>query len=98
MEAFDRIVGLSRVRAFHLNDCKKDLGCRVDRHEHIGKGFLGKEAFCWLMNDPRFDGVPMLLETPKGEDCAEDKVNLALLRGLIETPPRAAVRRKKARR
>jgi len=90
MEEFDRIVGLSTVRAFHVNDCKKDLGCRVDRHEHIGKGFLGKDAFRWLMNDARFDGIPMLLETPKGADCAEDRVNLAVLRGLVR--PRATKR------
>ena len=80
---FDRIVGVGLVRAFHINDCKKDLGCRVDRHEHIGKGFLGVDAFRWLMNDSRFDGIPMLLETPKGDDCAEDLENLAVLRGLV---------------
>lgn len=84
MREFDRIVGLERVQAFHLNDCKKDLGCRVDRHEHIGKGYLGTDAFRWLMNDPRFDAVPMLLETPKGEDCAEDRVNLGVLRSLVD--------------
>ena len=83
MRRFDRIVGLEKVRAFHLNDCKKDLGCRVDRHEHIGRGYLGTDPFRWLMNDPRFEEVPMLLETPKGEDCAEDRVNLALLRSLV---------------
>ena len=83
MNEFDRIVGLGLVRAFHINDCKKDLGCRVDRHEHIGKGFLGVDAFRWLMNDSRFDGIPMLLETPKGDDCAEDLENLAVLRGLV---------------
>jgi len=83
MQRFDRIVGLEKIRAFHLNDCKKDLGCRVDRHEHIGKGYLGTDPFRWLMNDPRFEEVPMLLETPKGEDCAEDRVNLALLRSLV---------------
>ena len=82
MEQLDHIVGLDRVGAFHLNDCKKDLGCRVDRHEHIGKGFLGLAAFRSLMNDPRFASVPMFLETPKGPDYAEDKVNLAVLRGL----------------
>ena len=82
MERFDRIVGLGRVGAFHLNDSRKGLGCRVDRHEHIGKGFLGLTAFRRLMNDRRFDGVPMLLETPKGPDNAADLVNLALLRGL----------------
>lgn len=84
MERLDRIVGLGKVRAFHLNDCKKDLGCRVDRHEHIGKGFIGLEGFRCLMNDPRFDSVPMFLETPKGPDCAEDRVNLALLRGMLQ--------------
>ncbi|HZI94933.1 MAG TPA: deoxyribonuclease IV [Patescibacteria group bacterium] len=84
MTSFDRIVGLDRVRAFHLNDCKKDLGCRVDRHEQIGAGYLGADAFKWLMNDSRFDDVPMILETPKGADCAEDRVNLALLRSLVD--------------
>lgn len=84
MSELDRIVGLGRVGAFHLNDCRKELGCRVDRHEHIGKGHLGTGAFRWLLNDPRFDGIPMLLETPKDKDGTEDRVNLAILRGLIE--------------
>lgn len=83
MASFDEIVGLGSVRAFHLNDCKKDLGCRVDRHEHIGKGFLGAEAFGHLLNDDRFDGLPMLLETPKGPDLKEDIENLAVLRSLV---------------
>lgn len=86
MENLDRVVGLERVRAFHLNDSKKGLGCRLDRHEHIGAGALGVTAFWCLMNDPRFDGVPMFLETPKGEDLAEDKVNLSLLRAQIGAP------------
>lgn len=81
---FDTVVGLEKIRAFHLNDCKKDLGCRVDRHEHIGQGFLGEQAFGWLMNDRRFDGIPMVLETPKGKDHAEDRMNLAVLRGLMK--------------
>lgn len=97
VEELDRIVGVARVMAFHLNDCKKDLGCRVDRHEHIGKGFLGKDAFRWLMNDSRFDGVPMLLETPKGSDCAEDRMNLAVLRSLEARAPRAGRRGKDSR-
>jgi len=62
---FDRIVGLDRLRVFHLNDSKKPCGSRVDRHEHIGRGCLGLEPFRKLLNDPRFSGMPMLLETPK---------------------------------
>ena len=61
----DRVVGLERVRAFHLNDSKKPCGSRVDRHEHIGKGCLGLEPFRRLVNDARFANHPMLLETPK---------------------------------
>jgi len=92
MERLDRVVGLRKVRAFHLNDCVKDLGCRVDRHEHIGKGFIGLAGFRSLMNDSRFDSVPMFLETPKGADCAEDRVNLAVLRGMW--PPRRETARR----
>lgn len=62
---FDRLVGLDRIKMFHLNDSKKPCGSRVDRHEHIGKGCLGMEPFRRLLNDPRFRGLPMLLETPK---------------------------------
>jgi deoxyribonuclease-4 len=80
---FDDTIGLDLLVAFHLNDAKKDLGCRVDRHEHIGKGFLGLEAFRLLMNDERFWGLPMCLETPKSADCHEDRENLATLRRLI---------------
>ena len=62
---FDRLIGLDRIKVFHLNDSKKPCGSRVDRHEHIGKGCLGLEPFRRLLNDPRFAGLPMLLETPK---------------------------------
>ena len=62
---FDRLVGLDRLKAFHLNDSKKPCGSRVDRHEHIGKGYLGLEPFRRILTDPRFDALPMLLETPK---------------------------------
>jgi len=85
MSLFDKEIGLNRLCAFHINDCKKELGCRVDRHEHIGQGKIGLTAFSHLMNDSRFAGLPMILETPKGEDCAEDKMNLATLRGLIKS-------------
>ena len=81
---FDETIGFKRLVAFHLNDAKKDLGCRVDRHEHIGKGFLGLEAFRLLMNDKRFWGLPMCLETPKSDDCHEDRENLATLRSLLD--------------
>jgi deoxyribonuclease-4 len=81
---FDATLGLDRLAAIHLNDSKKDLGSRVDRHDHIGKGLLGLEPFRFLVNDPRFWGIPMTLETEKGPDLAEDKENLAVLRGLIE--------------
>jgi deoxyribonuclease-4 len=62
---FDRIVGLNRIKLFHLNDSKKPCGSRIDRHEHIGKGCLGLEPFRMLLNDRRFKSLPMLLETPK---------------------------------
>jgi deoxyribonuclease-4 len=83
---FDRVLGLDRLRAVHLNDSKKALGSRVDRHEHIGQGELGLEPFRFLVNDPRFRGIPMTLETDKGPDLAEDKENLAVLRSLIGEP------------
>jgi|ERR687888_1493841 deoxyribonuclease-4 len=73
----DRVVGLSHVEAFHLNDCKKPRGCRVDRHEHIGDGELGVEPFRFLVNDPRFADVPGFLETE-----LRFKENLAVLRSL----------------
>ncbi|MCM8794937.1 MAG: deoxyribonuclease IV [Candidatus Omnitrophica bacterium] len=84
MGDFDRIVGIKHVEAIHLNDSKKELGCRVDRHEHIGRGRIGLEGFRCLMNDQRFRHVPMVLETPKDEETlAEDIRNLKVLRGLV---------------
>jgi len=80
---FDEAIGLDRLVAFHLNDSKKELGCRVDRHEEIGKGRLGLDCFRRLMNDRRFWGRPMCLETPKSEDCHEDVEALKLLRGMV---------------
>ncbi len=80
---FDRLVGLNRVEAIHLNDSKKELGARVDRHEHIGQGQIGLEGFRSLLNDSRLNRVPMVLETPKDEKTlAEDVMNLRVLRSL----------------
>ena len=86
MKELDRVVGLERVKAVHLNDSKKPLGSRVDRHEHIGRGQLGLEAFRHLLNDRRFRETPMYLETPKELENGEemDVVNLRTLRGLVE--------------
>jgi deoxyribonuclease-4 len=83
-ESFGRLLGLDRLRCVHVNDSKKGLGSRVDRHEHIGRGALGLEAFRLLVNDVNLRGRPMILETPKGEDMAEDVENLRILRGLVE--------------
>lgn len=86
IDEFDRIVGLDRLVCIHVNDSKKGLGSRVDRHEHIGKGCLGKGFFRLLMKDKRFENVPKIIETPKGEDMKEDRMNLALLRKMAIQP------------
>jgi deoxyribonuclease-4 len=83
LSLFDRLVGLQRLKFFHLNDSKRPLASRVDRHEHIGKGEMGLKPFRLLLNDPRFQKHPMVLETPKGKDLKEDKANLRILRSLI---------------
>jgi deoxyribonuclease-4 len=82
-EEFDAVLGLDRLVAFHVNDSKKELGSRVDRHEHIGKGRIGKAGFRFLMNDKRFRAVPKILETPKGPEMKEDVKNMRVLRGLV---------------
>jgi deoxyribonuclease-4 len=84
-DEFDRLIGLDRLKVFHMNDSKKPLGSRVDRHEHIGLGHVGLEAFRLIVNDPRFHGHPMILETPKHDaDGREmDPVNLSVLRSLV---------------
>jgi deoxyribonuclease IV len=80
---FDRRIGIKRIRAFHVNDCRKPLGSRVDRHTHIGQGCIGLEAFRCLVNDRRFAAVPKILETPKGDDVKFDVMNLRTLRSLV---------------
>ncbi len=101
-EELDRLLGLDRVRVFHLNDSKRPCGSRVDRHEHIGKGCLGLETFRRLLNDRRFDALPMLLETPKLETLESrrrsdadpwDLRNLRTLRRLLSPASRAVTKR-----
>lgn len=84
MREFDRLIGIERIKAFHLNDSKRELGSRVDRHEHIGEGHVGLHPFGFLLKDRRFGSVPMYLETPKGngKDHECDIRNLATLREL----------------
>jgi deoxyribonuclease-4 len=91
MAEFNRVIGLRRLRLFHVNDSKKPLGSRVDRHAHIGQGCLGLEPFRLLVNDPRFRQRPMILETPKEEAGQDmDPVNLAVLRSLVWPVPSEA--------
>jgi deoxyribonuclease-4 len=87
-DGFDQRIGLSRLKFFHINDSKRELGSRVDRHEHIGKGHIGLEGFRLLLNDPRFARHPMVLETPKGKDMKEDVENLGVLGSLLEPQTR----------
>ncbi len=88
MDEFDRLIGINRIRAFHLNDSKKPLGSRVDRHENIGVGCLGPLPFRNILNDSRFKDLPMYLETQKGFRDGEnlDAINLRALRSLIDEP------------
>ncbi len=80
---FDRVIWRDRLVAIHVNDSKTARGSRVDRHEHIGRGKIGLEAFRIIMRDHRFRKIPKVLETPKGKDLREDVENLKTLRGLI---------------
>lgn len=91
---FESLIGFDRLRVVHANDSKKPLGSRVDRHTHIGDGFVGIDGFQRLVRDVRFQQLPLLLETPKGKDAGKvpivldefDQRNLAVLRSLADTP------------
>jgi deoxyribonuclease-4 len=83
---FDRIIGLDWLVALHLNDSKAARGSRVDRHEHIGKGQIGLEAFRFIMCPRRFRKIPKVLETPKGRELKEDVENMKTLRSLVKKP------------
>ncbi len=84
IKEFDDIIGLDRLQCIHMNDSKKDLGSRVDRHEHIGKGFIGEEGFTNIMNDKKIEKVPKVLETPKEKDQKEDLENIKVLLSLVK--------------
>lgn len=85
MQEFDEIVGFHRLMSFHVNDSKKERGSHVDRHDHIGKGVMGLTPFRMLMNDPRLERIPKILETEKSEDMHEDVENMKTLVSLIAT-------------
>jgi deoxyribonuclease IV len=85
LREFDRVIGRDLLVAIHLNDSKTARGSRVDRHEHIGKGRIGLDAFRFIMRDRRFRKIPKVLETPKGKDLREDVMNLKTLRALANT-------------
>lgn len=85
--SFDETIGLDRLRLFHFNDSKKDPGSRVDRHEHLGRGKIGKAGLSFFLKDPRFRDIPFVLETPKGADPNGDdwdEVNLKFMREILE--------------
>ncbi|MCU1227761.1 MAG: Endonuclease [Acidobacteria bacterium] len=83
IDELEKHVGIENVGVFHINDSKKPLGSRVDRHQHIGDGEIGLDAFRFLLNDERFRGIPKLLETPKPVEHESDRKNLTLLRSLV---------------
>ena len=83
MEQFDQVVGLDKLEVLHFNDSKRALGSRVDRHDHIGQGEIGKAGFRWFLNDRRLVQVPKLLETPKENQGEADRRNLKVLRSLL---------------
>lgn len=80
MAEFDRLIGVERLALFHINDSKKPLGARVDRHDHVGRGQIGPAGFAALMQDQRFLATAKIIETPPGDEHCDDLINLALLR------------------
>ncbi|MEI6416412.1 MAG: deoxyribonuclease IV [Verrucomicrobiota bacterium] len=81
---FDNIVGLQHLCALHINESKAALGSRVDRHENLGQGKIGLDAFRWVMNASKLATIPKILETPKGKDLAEDVAAMKLLRSFVK--------------
>lgn len=91
LEELDRELGLAALKCWHFNDSKGALGSRLDRHTHIGEGEIGNEGFRFILNDARWEGIPMLLETPKEDDLKEDLMNLQRLCALVENTARIPV-------
>jgi deoxyribonuclease-4 len=83
LQSFHEVIGLDKLSVIHLNDSKRELGSRVDRHDHIGHGRIGETAFGLIMNDNRMVSIPKLLETPKGEDDSWDRKNLEKLGSML---------------
>jgi deoxyribonuclease-4 len=79
-DSFGKLIGFEFLKGMHLNDSKKDLGTRVDRHDSLGKGFLGLDPFKWIMADDRFNGIPLVLETPNDSNWVEE---IKLLKSFI---------------
>ena len=85
MAAFDNVLGLDRLKLIHLNDARRELGARVDRHDHIGKGEIGPKGFSLMMNDKRLVQIPKILETPKKEGHIDwDRKNLDCLTAMLD--------------
>jgi deoxyribonuclease-4 len=80
---FDKIIGVNKIKVFHMNDSKGELGSRVDRHYHIGDGRIGEDGFRLIMNDHRFLNIPKIIETPK-EDIQTDIKNIKKLLSLVQ--------------
>ena len=80
---FDTVIGIKRLKIIHINDSKRELGSRVDRHEHIGRGLIGVKAFDLIMNDRKLKSIPKILETPKGKNMKEDTMNMKILLNLL---------------
>lgn len=91
MQAFDSTIGLQQIKAFHFNDALKELGSKRDRHARIGYGLIGAAGFWSFMNDARLQGRAALLETEKGDDLAEDREAIELLRAMVGAPMPAPV-------
>jgi deoxyribonuclease IV len=80
---FNERIGIEKLKLIHVNDSKKECGSRIDRHEHIGKGYIGAKGLSLVLNDPKIKAVPMILETPKFNDDEADRMNLKKLRSLV---------------